>query len=336
MKNLFFIFILLLLFIGCDLIYVSNPYEINLITIALDYQNSINVNNLYGTINDAREIEKSFRTMCERNEVNYTSYNYYQKGDDYSEETINNLFYPSKMHILEGLKKLRDNSKNNSINIIYYSGHSDQEGSLILATTDSNEGKINFNNSTNKIEQNQKITTDELYQAIKDYKGQTIIISDSCFSGNLYKENAYSLKEEEIDLSSLYNKFISQENNNSNIYILVATEQNNTAHEPCYQVGIRQHGYFTKALLEGLGWCDGVKGELSNEIVSELIDNNGVQGILAKGLPPAVKNNILSIDSLVEYIEEHQEISLYENQNSIAHQYPQVSGGRFDVVLFKY
>lgn len=335
MKNLFIIFIVLLLFIGCDLFYVSRPYEINLITIALDYQNTINANNLYGTINDAREVEKALRIMCERNEVNFSSYNYYQVGDDYSENTINNLEYPSKYHILEGLKKLKKNSKSNSINIIYYSGHSDDEGSFVLATTDSIQGNINFDNSTNKIETSQKITPNELYQALEDFKGQTILISDSCYSGNLYRANSYSLKEE-IDLQSLYNKFISEDSNNSNIYILVATEKNNTAHEPYYEVGYRQHGYFSKALLEGLGWCDGTKGEIKNEIIPELIDNNGIQGTLAQGVPPAAKNNILSIDSLVEYIEENQEINLKSNQNNIAHQYPQVSGGRYDVVLFKY
>jgi len=335
MKNLFIIFILLFIFISCDLIHVNQPYEINLITIALDYQNATNVNNLYGTINDAKEVEKALSLMCERNEVNYTSFNYYQIGYDYSENTINNLEYPSKSHILEGLNKIKKNSKENSINIIYYSGHSDSEGSFILATTDSKEGEIEFNDYTGKIEPHQKITTDELYSAIENYKGQTILISDSCYSGNLYRENPYSIKEK-IDLPSLYNKFISQDSNNSNIYILAATEIDNTAHEPFYEVGYRQHGYFTKALLEGLGWCDGVKGELSNEIIDELVDNNGVQGLLAHGLPPAVNNNILSIDSLVEYIEENQEISLNANQNSLAHQYPQVSGGRYDVVLFKY
>jgi len=98
---------------------------------------------------------------------------------------------------------------------------------------------------------------------------------------------------------------------------------------------MRLHGFFTKALLEGLGWCDdGIKGYLSNFVDPNLDTEDGIQGDLAPGLPPAAKNNILSVDSLLSYIKDNQEIALksiyYQSQ------YPQVLGDRYDLILFEF
>jgi len=98
---------------------------------------------------------------------------------------------------------------------------------------------------------------------------------------------------------------------------------------------MRLHGFFTKALLEGLGWDDGIKGNLSDSVDEDYIDiEDRIQGELAQGLPPANKNNILSVDSLVSYIKENQEIAL--NSMYSESQYPQVLGDRYDLVLFEF
>lgn len=333
-KILLFISISVIL-CSCKLFYVKSTTEINLITIALDYKNAFNINNLYGTINDAKELNKALSLMSERNEVNFNSNNFYQIGNDYSIENLSQLTYPSKTNIINAIQSLSNKSNNNSINIIYFSGHSDSNGSLLLATTNTKDGSYLFLNE-NTINSNQTLSVDELYDILENTKGKTIIISDSCYSGTLYKSNSYSIEEEFFTLNKAFQNLFNKKGDKSNIYILSATEKDNTAHEPGYNVGNRQHGYFTKALLEGLGWCDGEKGTLSNQILQDYIDVDGIQGILAKGKPPAINNNILSIDSLYEYIIENQEIKLISDNELIAHQYPCISSGRFDVALFIY
>lgn len=333
-KTLSLIFIILFLFSSCELAYEQTPYDINLITIALDYSNT-DVNSLNGTINDAREIEKAFRESCKRNQINYTSNNFYQIGTSYDFQTINNNQYPKKANILKALDELINSSSDSSINIIYYSGHSDSTGSWLLGTTDSENGD-SFDRF-DIIKYDQILSVNEIYKKLKLVKGKKLLIVDSCYSGNFKQDSPYSLDENNFTFDSAYKKLLSNESTiEDNIFILCATEKNNYAHEPTYCSGQRLHGYFTKALLEGMGWCDGEKGVLTYNCINSLTDNNGIQGTLATGLPPAAKKHCLSIDSLDQYIKQNQDILLKSEDILIEHQYPQITGKRFDLVLFKY
>lgn len=307
---------------SCELFYSQNPYTINLMTIALDYENSNDslINALTGTINDAKEIEKAFREISERQQVDFNSYNYYQIGPSAATATINDPLYPSKSNILTALDNLESLSNENTITIIFYSGHGVvSNGSWVLGET---------NNTASKY-----LSVEEIYNAIKDINGKTLIISDSCYSGNLYQDSAYSILDKNYSFAEAYEKFISTDikYDTEDVYILSATDSDNPSYEMNLQPKnlVRNHGFLTKALLEGIGWCDGEKGVLTYDVIPELIEDDGIQGKLAKGLPPAALNNILSVDSLVKYIKNNQGLSL-------SYQYPQVSGGRFDLVLFKY
>ncbi|MGD1821591.1 MAG: caspase family protein [Pleomorphochaeta sp.] len=335
MKKILLFISITIIMCSCSLFDIKTPTEINLVTIALDYKNAPNINNLYGTINDAKELNKALSLMSERNQVNFNSHNFYQIGIDYSNEYISQITYPSKYNIIEAIKNLNKKSSENSINIIYFSGHSDSNGNLLLATTNTNDGSYFFTDN-DTICENQTLSVDELYDNLNNTNGKFIIISDSCYSGSLYKGNSYSIEEEIFTFNKAFENLFSKESKKSNIYILSATEKDNTAHEPGYNVGNRQHGYFTKALLEGLGWCDGEKGTLSSQILPDYTDKDGIQGVLAEGDPPAINKKILSIDSLYEYIIENQEINLVSDSEFVPHQYPCISSGRFDVALFTY
>ncbi len=335
MKKYFLIpfLLIIILFNSCELAQRDYDYEINLLNIALDYHNT-NVTSLYGTLNDAKEIEKALRENCEKNEINYTSYNYYQEGTAYDSLTVNASNYPSKTNINNAFSNFANSSKENSINIIYYSGHSDSYGSWLLATTDTTDGDT-FDESDN-IDENQFMRVDEVYELLKDVKGKKLIIVDSCYSGNYYTSSSYSLENEEITFTSAFNKLFTKDSKiNDDTFILCATEKDNTSHEPMYEVGMRLHGFFTKALLEGLGWCDGIKGYLSDNIEDAYLDTeDGVYGKLSQGIPPAAKTNMLSVDNLLSYIIENQEIET--SSDYFSHQYPQVLGERYDLVLFTY
>lgn len=304
------IFCSILLF-SCD---ISNnyDYEIKLLTVALDYSNT-DVPSLLGPINDAKAVSTAIEKNCENCQVNFNLESYYQIGYNHDSDTIKDNYYPSKNHIVSAIEKLKTTSYDNTINIIYFSGHSTDDGSWVLATTGI-ENSSSFNNK-GYINENQLLSVEELYDLVKDIKGKVVFIVDSCFSGNFYQENEYSIKLEDFTFSKALNKYISQEKSEyENIYILCATEKDNTAHEPIFGSPDKIHGYFTKALIEGLGL---------------------IEGKFMPGTPPACKKGVISLDSLYSYIKSNQDIALYKNI-SPDYQYPQVAGGRFDLVLFSY
>jgi hypothetical protein len=286
---------------SCELFYSQKPYTINLMTIALDYENNNDAeDDLTGTINDAKEIEKAFREISERQQVDFNSYNYYQIGLSADTATINDPLYPSKSNILTALDNLVLLSNDNTITIIFYSGHGiESNGSWVLGKT----------NNIASI----ALSVEEIYNAIKDINGKTLIISDSCYSGNFYKDSAYTISDYNFTFADAFEKFIGTDSkyDTEDIYILSASQY----FEVSYESSDRGHGYFTYELLNGLGW-------------------NHNSGTIDQAIPPAAKNNILSVDSLVAYI--RPEILKYYYTGEIGYQYPQVSGGRFDLVLFKY
>ncbi len=275
---------------SCELYYSQNPYTINLMTIALDYNTVDSIQkHLTGTINDAQDIEQAFIELSEKQDIVLNSEHYLQIGEN--QDDIN---YPTKQKIISALNTLSLNSTDNSINIIFYSGHGDIDGSWLVA------------NDTN-------FHVSDLYNAINNIKGKTLIISDSCYSGNFYKDSAYTISDYDFTFADAFEKFISTDSkyDTENIFILSASQY----FEYSYESSDIGHGYFTYELLNGLGW-------------------NHNSSTIDKDIPPAAKNDILSVDSLIAYV--RPKILKYYYTGQIGYQYPQVSGGRFDLVLFKY
>lgn len=329
MKKLTLIILSVFLLISCDLNVEETYYSINLISIGLDYSNTlIQANYLEGTINDAKEFQKALTQMCEENDIDINSYGYFQIGKSHDSETIEDSSYPSKTNILEAFENLETIADENSINIIYYSGHGTSDGSFVLATTNTETGQLSYDDEGN-LSSDQKLTVSELYEDIEDVPGKTIIIADSCYSGNFYQDSVYSLTEDDFSLTKAFELFFSddsEESDYSDIYIISAAKSDETSAEYGYS---RVHGHFTKALLEGMGWCDGEKGVLSYYRLPQLIDpDDGIQGVLAEGEPPATSNGILSLDSLMAYVS--------DNIDEKATQTAQISSWRYDLVLFKY
>jgi hypothetical protein len=329
MKKLTILLLSLFILSSCELYYEENTYSINLISIGIDYKNTTYSSNwLEGTINDAKEFEKALTQMCDVNDITINSSGYYQVGNSYSSDTIEDSLYPSKEHILSAFETLESSADENSINIIYYSGHGDSDGSLILATTDTETGAISFDEDGN-VTSDQKLTVSEVYEAIDDIPGKTVIIADSCYSGSFFQDSVYSESEDDFSFTSAFENLFSddsEESEYSDIFIISASQDDEYSSEYGYT---RYHGYFTKALLEGMGWCDGEKGFLSYFKIPEMIDeDDGIQGELADGDPPATSSGILSLDSLVSYVD--------ENIDERATQTAQVSAWRYDLVLFEY
>ncbi len=313
MKKIIFINIIIVFILSsCEFFYEEIPYNINIITIGQDYKNNkYSDDDLNATLNDADDIKEAFTDLCISKNISYNnSYTFRQEGDSLSQEIIDESYYPSKDNLVEFLSNLNNISDENTINIIFYSGHGYNDGSWALATTD----LINKDMYLDDL-----LSPTEIYNLIQEKNGKTVIISDSCYSGNFYQDSNYSIyADDNFSIEKAFEKLFSSGADSNNIFFISATESDNTSHEPYPEnlpSGTRNHGFFTKAFLEGLGWDD--------TLLSVVTD-----------IPPATENKILSLDSIVKYIKENQEISLESEYSSS--QYPQISGWRYDLVLFNY
>lgn len=323
---------------SCELQQNTPKGKIYYVGVALDYQNT-NVNSLYGTLNDGKELEKALKSNAIKCNRNLQSFPLYQQGFSHSNETLEMDSYPSVEHIFAVFDDISKEANDNDITIFYFSGHGAKEdGSILCGTTNSLTGKTLLD--LNKVEDDYLIKPVELKQKLNKINGKKLIIIDACYSG-FFRDNLLNtvdITKENPTFFQCYDKFFSSPiNEDKSIYILCATEYNNYSHEPSYMLYSHTHGYFSKALLEGIGWCYGEKGVITYKEVPYLVDNNDVQGVLAGGNPPACGNsNQLSVDDLYNYIKKHQEISLTNKENIRSHQHPCVTGGRQDLQLFDY
>ncbi len=322
MKKYFLIpfLLIIILFNSCELTQRDFNYKINLLNIALDYQNT-NVKSLSGTLNDAKDIKASFEYLSNNKNITYEGYSYLQEGDSYSSETISDPYYPSKEHIITALENLSDISDENTINIIFYSGHGtydsrdifttyDYDGAWVLATTDTDTGISDFST------ENQFLSIEQIYKLLEDVEGYTVIISDSCYSGNLYQDSEYSLSKDDFSISEALKKLFSSGSDDDTIFFISASANDNFSYEFPDGWNSRLHGVFTYALLEGLGWDDD-------------------EFTITEKVPPSVEGGILSLDSLVKYINQNLDYDYFDYYD-IDPQNLQTSGWRYDLVLFKY
>ncbi|NLK05568.1 MAG: hypothetical protein GX315_04325 [Spirochaetales bacterium] len=86
---------------------------------------------------------------------------------------------------------------------------------------------------------------------------------------------------------------------------MAATTRDNTSKEPHY--GSPIHGYFTQALLEGLGWDE-------------------QQQLLV------TRKEHLDLDKLYHFVCEHQKIPT-EGENPVFYQHPTITGGAYTLLL---
>lgn len=338
MKKIFTILISVLCLCSCEIQQKLPESKIYYVGVALDYQNT-NVNSLFGTLNDGKELEKALTLNAIKCKKSIKSYPLYQEGFSHSEETIEEKFYPSVQHIFNAFDDISNQATNNDITIFYFSGHgSKDDGSILCGTTNPKTGRTLLD--INTVDNNYLIKPVEIKQKLNKIKGKKLIIIDACYSGFFRGELVNSLDntKNKIPISQCYEKlFETPINEDRSIFILCATEYNNYSHEPSYMLYSHPHGYFSKALLEGLGWCYGTKGIVTNKNVPSLVDQNNVQGLLSAGNPPACgTSNHLSVDSLYNYIKWHQEIPISKKNNERSHQQPCVTGGRQDLLLFNF
>ncbi len=295
--------------------------SIHAIYVGLNYHGT-DVNYLKGTLNDAQELEQCFASLSNKYHRTYTAYPLLQKGGAILDSTKTRYVYayddpstfdslPTKANVLGQIQALSSVLTEKDLTIFNYSGHGIKGGSLVVAPPDPSDPTLYDGN--NKLKQDALLSVTELLTALSKLPGKQLIILDSCYCGSFVEESgsSVSLIERNRFLDDAFSLYFSSAKYNPSLFVLAATTGDNTSKEPKDTSHI--HGYFTGALLEGLGW---------DHTRNCLFSNSS-----------AMNRGVLTTDSLYAYVLEHQDFPLkgmYPSQ----YQHPTTSGGAYSLRLF--
>lgn len=277
-KILLLSLILLILLTSCEIFIRSPKPKVHLITIALDYINTQNVNSLNGTIRDAKEIAQAMKELKEivNPTVDFEHTAMYQEGNN---PNVNDVNHPTAENVLNKISEKINDLENEDTLIIYYAGHGvDFTGDLVL---------VDENNKTGK----KFVNTDEILSLFKNMdKGRAILILDSCYSGKYIPDypNFGLLNDKEI------------ESYNSRLTVISASSKNDLSYEGSYGKINHIHGYFTAHFLEAIGWDhNSGNAEFINPITN-ILEN--ITGQIDSNNIPTLKNGTVTFGDIYYYI----------------------------------
>ena len=260
---------------------------------------------LSGTVNDATEVGKAISALAEKtgyeNSIVYRLTEYDRIDIESFENTIN---------------EIAADSNNNDLTIIFFSCHGaylDEKGNKVPLGTKIPYGTDETANTylifrSNSDNYNVLYPVSDVLSRIKIINGTKVIIGDFCHSGSLVQPDYFSVTFGEyigMDAATLFSVYRDEISIDPSLYCLSAARYYEESNEPSNG----GHGYFTAALLEGLGW-DENKQTLTT--------------------PKAGKDGKISLFELAKYVTTH------DSEPSGKSQTPMVSGGSNDIVLFSF
>ncbi|MBI9096186.1 MAG: caspase family protein [Sphaerochaeta sp.] len=321
--TLFALLLSLLLFPSCELFLSEEPLgSIHAIYVALNYHGT-DVNYLEGTLNDATELQQCLGSLSSNNHRPYTAYPFLQRGGALLDDSQARHIYayddasseaslPTKGNVLGQIEDLIPFLSEKDLTIFSYSGHGIGGGSLVLASPSLDDPTIYDEN--NRLKPEVLLSVTELLSALSVLPGKQLLILDSCYCGSFVEKSgsSVSLIERSEFLDEAFTTYFSSERYSPSLFVLAATTSDNTSKERGGSTA-HSHGYFTEAVLEGLGWDHG-----SNTVI---------------GSSPAMKKGVLTTDSLYAYILENQDLPL-TGINPKYYQHPTTSGGAYTLRLF--
>ena len=258
-------------------------------------------NPLKGTVNDAFQVGLALCNLAKSNDydaifmVGIES----RSVSGLNATVINDV---SKIAFLNVLDSLASEASDNDITIIYYSGHglggetklpygSDPASGSYLALRRDSDSTVLYPIS-------------KFLRTVESIPGTKVIIGDFCHSGALVRAGNVSVTSGEYSNISA-SKLLKYRNNiteSSSVYCLSAARYFEKSYEP----GGGEHGYFTKALLKGLGW---------DEEAQSLV------------MPEAMTDNRITLFNLAKYV---------TTNDGNTKQTPMTSGGSNDIILFSF
>ncbi len=305
--------ILTTLFLSCELFYEDTTTygDVYVVSVGIDYANNNNAYTLYGTINDAKELQKAFKLVAEQANKTFFGYLMIQEGSSTTQATFDDPAYPSWTNIKATLTSIKDSASEHDLTIFTFSGHGlDKRGDLLLAHESTNGSP-----STQGI----LLSPEDLLEEISKIPGRKLIIIDSCYSGLLVEEGSSSLSTHYYKrIDQWFEKYFdAMEYTKPTLMMLTAA----AAHDS-YEVDIQtnhRHGVFTEALLRALGWFHPHTPEHTSVDIQ------------------ALNNNRLTVDSLFSYIKKNQILPTHWSLFSdTKFQHPTTTGGPLDMVLLQF
>ena len=335
---------------SCELFMSEPEGRIIMISIGLDYKylsnssdsskSKTSYNGLNGTLNDVRRAGAAMQALSEESGKDFYWIPLFQHDnvyDDVKSSSIKDNFAsienfenvitylndnssestepliitdPKDFSLNEYLADYEDDGtkahdielNSNDILIIYYSGHGVTSNGDLYMMSNSSSTAVDY-------------SLDSFKSSIEDLKSKTLVVLDSCYSGNLIEESDTTIRtrgpEIEITTYSQSLEFLFDttfDDNNNNLFVLAATSKNYESRES----SVYNYGYFTKAFLNAVGWTWEVEditslGDLESDI-------------------PSLNSGEISLDDIYSYTK--------DTDHSNSDYFPMMSGGRLDLVLF--
>jgi len=306
MKRLLFsVSLLVLLLCSCELVPLDEGRIVH-IAIGLSYR-GCDVQSLPASINDAVEVSQAFTELFA--EKVFLSELLVQRGVQdrhgmWVYEGGSSDEIPTKERVLERLTYWISFLSASDLLIITYSGHGLEDGSLVLAP--SGEDGFMFLDDWS-VDPSLLLGPDELFSLLSRSRAAVFLILDSCYSGNFVHDgvSTISITDQRDIFADAYRCYFGDASYRRGVFVLSATSSDHTSSEPL--AGSHTHGYFTAALLEGLGW------DCSRQHL-------------------VTRRPFISSDWLYGYILSHQRIPA-SGEHGLWYQHPQISGGPLDLVL---
>lgn len=261
---------------------------------------------LESTLNDAVEVGNVFVSLAINAGMDYQiTYLLGSKTTSNSDAVFPaNVVNDVTVSSLKGaLESLSSTASANDITVIYYSGHGTGSTQKVSYGTDtSSDTYLVLKKDSGDDYLAYKIG--DFLDLVEAIPGTKVIIGDFCHSGGLVQSGYVSMTSNEYSDMSLANLYSCRDkiSEYSSLFCLSAARY----YESSYEISSLGHGYFTKALLDALGW-----------------DEDSKSLTTAK----AEKNDRITLFNVANYV--------IENDKNTK-QTPMLSGGSNDVILFSF
>ena len=286
--------------------------KVHILVYGNDYL-SMSLKDLSATVDDAVQVGKALSALCEKQgmvkDVDYdVMFIFGSKAHPEYDDIPASDRSPdlTGTHLLGEIDRIATASEDGDMTFLFFSGHGDSEYRSKVEYGTDTASKTIF--ATKKVDNPlskayDPIPVSTLIEHIEAIRGTKVVFSDFCYSGAFVQAGYVTVTGSEyremtaLDLYSLRSEI----RESSSSFYLSASRY----YEISEESSTIEHGYFTKALLEALGW---------NETTGTII-NGG-----------ALKNGKMTFFDVANYVMKNDE----------APQTPMYNGGSNDIILFSF
>lgn len=301
--------LLTLFLLSCELLLEKPPKpRIHALFISLDYYDSANPNlvkPLPATLVDAKEIMAALDTLSTEFSMDIE---YSVLIDGVHDRSTNPEKLPNRTNIQAHIESFSDIDENDLF-LLFYSGHGDEDGDSLIVLQE----PLSESDQTYDV-----VTRDDLANWISVIPSKKLIILDTCFSGFVIPEYPRNIDGREALLT----------NYDPTAFYLTASSANQESHEAYFSDIGHDHGFFSRYLLEALGWNH------DTDFTTTVEADGNTYTVWGKLNPssdwPNYRGGSVIAGDIFYYITN----KFWLKEGWISFQRPQTGGGPLDLVLF--